>query len=77
MRPLISSIDAEYRRDQALGKQAMGQLGDTELSAPGPKRRQLDRRDGLASLREPRIALHGLAVRGETPRRTEHGDAPG
>ena len=36
MRPLISSIDAEYRRDQALGKQAMGQLGDTELRAPVP-----------------------------------------
>ena len=60
MRPLISSIEAEYGRYKALGEGAIGQLGDAEVSAPGPKRRQLDRRDGLASLREPRLALHGL-----------------
>ncbi len=32
MRPLISSIDAEYRRDKARGEGAIGQLGDTELT---------------------------------------------
>ncbi len=36
MRPLSSSIDAEYRRDTALGEGAIGQLGDAELSVPGP-----------------------------------------
>ncbi len=36
MRPLISSIDTEYRRYKALGEGAIGQLGDVELSAPGP-----------------------------------------
>ena len=36
MRPLIRSIEAEYRRYRALGEGAIGQLGDTELSAPGP-----------------------------------------
>ena len=34
MRPLISLIDAEYRRYKALGEGATGQLGDAELSAP-------------------------------------------
>ena len=36
MRPLISSIDAEYRRYKALGEGAIGQLGDAELSVPDP-----------------------------------------
>ena len=36
MRPLISSIDAEYRRYKAIGEGALGQLGDAELSAPNP-----------------------------------------
>ena len=36
MRPLISSIDGEYRRYKALGEGAIMQLGDAELSAPGP-----------------------------------------
>ncbi len=36
MRPLISSIEAEYRRYTALGEGAVVQLGDAELSAPGP-----------------------------------------
>ena len=36
MRPLISSIEAEYRRYKALGEGAIGQLGDAEVSAPGP-----------------------------------------
>ncbi len=36
MRPLISSRDAEYRYDKALAERAIGQLGDAELSAPGP-----------------------------------------
>ena len=36
MRPLISSIDAEYRRYKAIGEGALGQLGDAELSAPDP-----------------------------------------
>ena len=38
MRPLISSIEAEYRRYKALGEGAIAQLGDADLSAPGPNR---------------------------------------
>ncbi len=36
MRPLISSIEAEYRRYKALKEGAIGQLSDAEPSAPGP-----------------------------------------
>ncbi len=53
MRPLISSIDAEYRRYKALGEGAIGQLGDAELSAPGPN-------GGNSIARQPRLARHGL-----------------
>ncbi len=37
MRPLINSIEAEYRRYKALGEGAIGQLGDAELT-PVPNR---------------------------------------
>ena len=36
VRPLISSIEAEYRRYRALGEGAIAQLCDSDLSAPGP-----------------------------------------
>jgi GNAT superfamily N-acetyltransferase len=35
-RTILSSIEAEFRRYQALGDAAMGQLGDAELVAAGP-----------------------------------------
>ena len=36
MQPLMSSIEAEYRRYKALAEGAIVNLGDAKLSAPGP-----------------------------------------